>query len=402
MEKIQMRKWYRQMRGYGGCDTIEVAAYAETGRMAGKGVISLFGGKDGGMREHEETPVLKAIDKKGVVCEIEANELQANGSTGIGSLVPCFDIPDLTDEELAELKAKGEELAAKEKAAEEEAKRQREESRAALLKEFAYLPNKCKDGYVTVAKVAENVRVNLKTVFAGVKFGVRSKSFSGGDEIRVEWTNGPTVKMVEEETDKYEDSSNDFTGDYRDYTPSAFNDVFGGTKYMWTERNMQEGFELLVRDFCEIPHDESMKWCNGNYCEDPKWNKYHAVIRAWTHTAFPCGAVITGVYKLSQEELEKANDPKTYTEFIEYGFKYDAPVQKKPTEPKGGKVEKVDGVTVTINEEKKGVEIRFPSKPSAEVLDTLKRSGFRWTRFGKCWYAKDTEQHRAIAYSLAA
>ena len=396
---IQMRKWYIQMRGYGGSDSIEVAAFAETGRTAGRNVMSLFSGNGDGIREHFETPVYKAIDKNGIFCEIEANELQSNGAIGIGSLVERFDIPDLTDEELERLKAKGAALLAEQKSEEERAKREREEARERLAKEYSYLPNKCKDGYVPIAKVAENVRVNLKAVFAGQKFCVRSKSFSGGNSIRVEWQNGPTVKMVAHETSKYEDSSTDFTGDYRDYTPGAFNDVFGGTKYMNEERTMQDGFDMLVRDFCEIPHDEPMNFPNCNYCTDKRWLKYFDVMKSWHGTAFPAGATITGVYRLSDEEIDKVNKDNT-GDYILYGFKYDAPVYNPRNAPK--KVAKVDGVTVTVNAEKKGVEIRFPSKPSADVLDSLKANKWRWSRFSGCWYNRDTPEAREFAYSLAS
>ena len=398
---IQMRKWYRQMRGFGGSASIEVAAFKETGRMTSEGVFSLFSGKDGAMREHSVTPIYKAIDKNGIICEIEANELQSNGAIGIGSLAERFDIPDLTDEELEQLKVKGTKKVAREKAEAEEAKRKREELRQQLLKDYSYLPNKCADGYVSVAKVAENVRANLKAVFGAQKFSVRSSRFSGGDDIHVEWVNGPTLKMTKKETSKYEDSSNDITGDYRDYTPSAFNDVFGGTKYMWTNRKMQSGFEALVREFCGVSIEEPFKY--DRQCgEDKRWHQYHAVMNAWNETAFPAGAVITGIYKLSQEEIEKINDRRC-GDLVIYGFKYDAPTTKTPTEPhKNNAPEKVDVVTVTINEEKHGVEIRFPFIPSAEVREKMKQAGWRWSKFNKAWYNKDTAENREFAYALAA
>jgi len=46
------------------------------------------------------------------------------------------------------------------------------------------------------------------------------------------------------------------------------------------------------------------------------------------------------------------------------------------------------GVTVTINEAKQGVEIRFPVKPGEGVLATIKANGFKWGKFNKCWYKK--------------
>jgi len=48
----------------------------------------------------------------------------------------------------------------------------------------------------------------------------------------------------------------------------------------------------------------------------------------------------------------------------------------------------VDGVQVSKNEEKQGIEIRFPSKPSAEVINTLKAQGFRWSGFNGVWWKK--------------
>lgn len=42
--------------------------------------------------------------------------------------------------------------------------------------------------YLTVAEVAKLVRRSLNEAFPGVKFSVRSKSYSGGASIRVKWT----------------------------------------------------------------------------------------------------------------------------------------------------------------------------------------------------------------------
>lgn len=60
-----------------------------------------------------------------------------------------------------------------------------------------------------------------------------------------------------------------------------------------------------------------------------------------------------------------------------------------------------NGVSVTFNEEKNGIELRFPAKPAASVLDDLKAHGWRWSRFSACWYQRDTEANRAYAAALA-
>lgn len=61
----------------------------------------------------------------------------------------------------------------------------------------------------------------------------------------------------------------------------------------------------------------------------------------------------------------------------------------------------VDGITVTENVEKNGVEIRFPSKPDASILDALKANGWRWSRFNSCWYQHATDANREFANQLA-
>ena len=53
---------------------------------------------------------------------------------------------------------------------------------------------------------------------------------------------------------------------------------------------------------------------------------------------------------------------------------------------------------VTYNAGKNGVELRFPGKPAQSVLDTLKRAGWRWSRYNSCWYSV----RNSLSVSLAA
>lgn len=58
------------------------------------------------------------------------------------------------------------------------------------------------------------------------------------------------------------------------------------------------------------------------------------------------------------------------------------------------------GVTLTPNPEKGGLELRFTSKPSAEILASLKAQSWRWSRFARCWYTKNTPANKAFAQSF--
>lgn len=59
-------------------------------------------------------------------------------------------------------------------------------------------------------------------------------------------------------------------------------------------------------------------------------------------------------------------------------------------------------VTYTLNEEKNGVEIRFSSKPSEEIREQMKAAGFRWSRYSKCWYAKQSDSTISLAKELSS
>lgn len=51
--------------------------------------------------------------------------------------------------------------------------------------------------YLTCAETAKLVRKALKGAFPGVKFSVRSSTYSGGASISVSWTDGPTTTEVD-------------------------------------------------------------------------------------------------------------------------------------------------------------------------------------------------------------
>jgi len=55
------------------------------------------------------------------------------------------------------------------------------------------------------------------------------------------------------------------------------------------------------------------------------------------------------------------------------------------------------GVQVSKNDEKCGIEIRFPEKPSADVINSLKDKGFRWSPFNSVWWKKFNDADYAWA-----
>lgn len=65
-------------------------------------------------------------------------------------------------------------------------------------------------------------------------------SFSGGDSIDVKWTDGPKEEDVRPIVKMFQNSHSDYTGDYWDYDPSEFNNLFGGFKYTHADREFSE------------------------------------------------------------------------------------------------------------------------------------------------------------------
>ena len=61
-----------------------------------------------------------------------------------------------------------------------------------------------------------------------------------------------------------------------------------------------------------------------------------------------------------------------------------------------------DNVTMKLNEEKNGVELYFFSIPSEDVRNSLKSNGFKWSRYNKCWYAKQSDDTLSLAEQLAS
>jgi hypothetical protein len=94
----------------------------------------------------------------------------------------------------------------------------------------------------------KNIRIELKKAFPKFKFSVTSETFSGGDAIRVSWTDGPTVKQVEAITGKY--SAGHFNGyeDLYEYDSNAFTDAFGDAKYVTESRYYSDAFTQAVLD----------------------------------------------------------------------------------------------------------------------------------------------------------
>ncbi len=51
--------------------------------------------------------------------------------------------------------------------------------------------------YISTVETAKIIRRELARAFPGVRFSVRSQSYSGGSHVNVRWTDGPSTRQVD-------------------------------------------------------------------------------------------------------------------------------------------------------------------------------------------------------------
>lgn len=166
--------------------------------------------------------------------------------------------------------------------------------------------------YLTPAETAKFVRRALKREFPGVKFSVRSSSYSGGGSIDIGWIDGPTRKVVEAVAKPYEGATFDPMIDLKSYVPgelSYLDDptrdgevVHFGADFVFCERAYSETFARGIRDqivakWSREPGDfpELRKDSNG-WCLD--WD--HPSF--WGHNGGPGGCDPGRLFQQTAEE----------------------------------------------------------------------------------------------------
>jgi hypothetical protein len=59
-------------------------------------------------------------------------------------------------------------------------------------------------------------------------------------------------------------------------------------------------------------------------------------------------------------------------------------------------------VEMKVNEKLNGIELYFTGKPSEGTRELLKENGFRWSKYNKCWYTKQSDKTILFAESLVS
>lgn len=89
----------------------------------------------------------------------------------------------------------------------------------------------------TQAEVAKLIRKELKEKFPEIKFNVRSRSFSGGDDVNIDYTNGVPADEIRKITNKYQAGSFDGMTDMYNYD---YDKTGPTSKYIFVNRHISE------------------------------------------------------------------------------------------------------------------------------------------------------------------
>lgn len=297
----------------------------------------------------------------------------------------------LSEDEVRDIEARAVVAKAEREEAERQAAAKRAQDRADLERSFPYLIKLKESKQNPWSLGAKNLRTELSRNFPGIKFSVRSESYSGGDSIHVSWTDGPTSEKVKDISDKYQ--KNDFNGmeDISESRHALWPTIYGGANYVFEERHHEdETYVTLTKALCNLyGYEYTEPWYSvrlGDDRDDVR-TLIHKILGLY---AIPAGHKVTGL-----ERTEVACGPiETF-----YRITTEGPaVPPEPEKPTG--TDRPTGATVTRNEKMNGLEIRFPSKPAGSILSSLKAQGWRWSKFSGCWYVRYTEEQETFARGL--
>lgn len=114
------------------------------------------------------------------------------------------------------------------------------------------------------AQCAAAIRRDLKTAYPTVPFRVRSKSFSGGDDVTIRWTDGPTTDQVARLTGQYREGH--FNGQIDLYEYSNQRNDIPQVKYVRSTR------EISRAAYLDAIEHVNRRW-GYTLVPHPQWNR---------------------------------------------------------------------------------------------------------------------------------
>ena len=100
----------------------------------------------------------------------------------------------------------------------------------------------------SAVETAKKIRKELKKAFPGVKFSVRSSSYSGGSSVDVNWQDGPMQKEVEAITERFNSSSYDGMQDMKVTSGYEYKGkIYNGADYIFANRSLSSEYKKQIQ-----------------------------------------------------------------------------------------------------------------------------------------------------------
>jgi len=118
------------------------------------------------------------------------------------------------------------------------------------------------------AKAAKKIRIELKTNFPGVTFSVKSRCYTGGTSVDVEWLDGPGKDQVDIITSKYQQGHFNSMEDIYEYSNKKSD--LPQVKYIQIHRDWSYETLTKMKEYIKFNYEGWENIKDGQY--NPKWN----------------------------------------------------------------------------------------------------------------------------------
>lgn len=150
--------------------------------------------------------------------------------------------------------------------------------------------------YLSCADTAKMVRQALKEAFPGVKFSVRSDTYSGGASINVRWIDGPNSAQVEAVAKTFQGAYFDGSQDYQGNTYAMLDGqvVNFGADFIFCNRDYSDAFveaaigavfRRYAGNLKAVQRPTAEDWKAGCCCYVPVFGNYDLRDLIWQQLA---------------------------------------------------------------------------------------------------------------------
>lgn len=221
------------------------------------------------------------------------------------------------------------------------------------------------------AGAAKTLKAELQTAFPGIKFSVKSDSFSMGDSVNVSYEDGPAYHIVDDIASKYQYGH--FNGMEDIYEYSNRRDDLPQSKYVHVSRSQSKETRSALDAACAKMLGDG--WTNEINAD----RNFHLLFQK---TSLPVGAKVTGLARTvktcgSWEDL--------YTIAFEGGDQVQTKPETAETDPVYEKVEVTAGEINIVDYSEKAFAVIGDTKPIKDLLGSLHGKFNKYLSCGPGW-----------------